>query len=102
KDWQESVSHLNPVNSLKTRRIFREVQDRFFSAEQFALIAMNAEPFPYGVVRSVAGSLVDFGSGFRTTACSLTSWVRTMVFQFNLLDIGECRPTMKSVALDAK
>jgi hypothetical protein len=24
------------------------------------------------------------------------------VVEFNLLDIGECRPTMKSVALDAK
>jgi len=31
------LSHLNPVNSLKPRRIFREPQDCFFSAQHFVI-----------------------------------------------------------------
>ncbi len=31
-------SHLNPVNFLKTRRIFREQQGCFFSAQHLALV----------------------------------------------------------------
>ena len=35
-------SHLNPVNSLKTRRIIREPQGCFLSAQHLALIVINA------------------------------------------------------------
>src|SRR5262245_11795773 len=61
-------SHLNPVNFLKTGRIFREPQDYFFSAQHLALIAINAltstgarRPEP---MREIA---LDFAGPFRPT-----------------------------------
>jgi hypothetical protein len=48
KRMERMRPHGNPINSLKTRRIFREPQGCFSSAQHSALVVINAESLRIG------------------------------------------------------